>query len=51
MIELLNMRNGIDTSFVNSLTWRTQTAHALVVGIAWYLAGHPDATSAAQLTT
>ena len=51
MIELLNMRNGLDASFVNSLTWRTQTAHALVVGIAWYLAGHPDATSAERLTT
>lgn len=51
MIELLNMRNGVDASLVNSLTWRKQTAHALVVGIAWYLAGHPGATSADQLAT
>ena len=49
MIELLNMRNGGDASYVNSTTWRTSTAHALVVGIAWYLQGHPDTTSAQLL--
>jgi N-acetylmuramoyl-L-alanine amidase len=45
MIELLNMRNRSDAAFVNSLSWRTSTAHALVVGIAWYLNGHPDSTT------
>ncbi len=50
MIELLNMRNRSDASMSTSASWRKSTAHALVVGIAWYLQGHPDTTSAKQLS-